>query len=102
MIKLEWFSTYHSPLDLLSVEDFDGHFVSCQLMLCTLHLAKTTMAQRLSKNVPGDKREGRREGGREERKEGRRGGKGGEEGREERREGGRRGGNVYKDYYLQD
>ena len=77
-------STYPLPLDFLSVEDLDGYFVSRQLMLCTLHLAKTTMAQCLSKNVPGERREGRR---REERREG--GKEGGEEGG---REGGRRGG----------
>ena len=55
-------------------------------MLCTLNLAKTTMAECLSKNVPGDKREGGREGGRKEgREEGREGG------RERGREGGGRG-----------
>ena len=68
-------STYPLPLDFLSVEDLDGYFVSRQLMLCTLHLAKTTMAQRLSKNVPEERREGRRGG-----REGRRGGKEGEVG----------------------
>ena len=69
------------PLDLLSVEDLDGYFVSRQLMLCTLHLAKTTMAQCLSKNVPGERRG--EEGGRE-----RRGGREGKEkgGEEEKRE----------------
>ena len=66
-------STYPLPLDLLSVEDLDGYFVSRQLMLCTLHLAKTTMAQGLSKNVPGERRErgkGGRRGGKEGGKEG--------------------------------
>ena len=82
-------STHLLPLDLLSVEDLDGHFVSRQLVLCTLHLAKTTMAQCLSKNVPGDRRRGGREEGRKGgREEGR---KGGREGGRRRREG-RRGG----------
>ena len=54
-------------------------------MLCTLHLAKTTMAQRLSKNVPG-KRRGREgeEGGREGEEGGRKGRRREEEKREKR------------------
>ena len=41
-----------SPLDLLSVEDLDGHLVLRQLVLCQLHLAKTAMTQCLSQDVP--------------------------------------------------
>ena len=45
---------YHTslPLDLLSVEYLDCNLVSGQLMLSQLHLTKTSMTQRLSKNIP--------------------------------------------------
>ena len=47
---------YHTslPLDLLSVEYLDCNLVSGQLMLSQLHLTKTAMTQRLSKNVPSN------------------------------------------------
>ena len=42
------------PFYFLPIEYLDGHFVSCKLMLCTLHFTKTTMTQCVSKYIPND------------------------------------------------
>ena len=53
----------NKPLDLLPVENLDGHFVTRELVFSHLDLAKAAMTECLSEEVPREGMRGRGGGG---------------------------------------